>query len=91
MEIPQDIVDRILDELQDDTSTLKICSLVSRSFLPTCRRHIYSTLDLLRTDPVKCSAQVKIMEHILAVNPDIALLIHISRLQQYFATSPPPY
>lgn len=76
LEIPQEIVDRILDELQDDIPTLKICSFVSRSFLPTCRRHIYSTLDLMCTDPVKHSDKMKFVEQVLVHNPDIAHLIH---------------
>ena len=76
LEIPQEIVDRILDELQDDIPTLKICSLVSRSFLPTCRRHIYSTLDLMYSNPAKHSGKIKFAEDILSRNPDIAPLIH---------------
>lgn len=42
----QELVDGILDHLRDDVRALKKCSLVSKSFLPTAQRHLFSTLDL---------------------------------------------
>ena len=46
IDLPQEITDRILDELRRDILSLKSCSHVSRSFLPTCQRHIFYAVDL---------------------------------------------
>ncbi|KAF8968605.1 hypothetical protein BDZ97DRAFT_1755263 [Flammula alnicola] len=44
--LPPDIIITILDELalNNDTASLKACSLVSRSFVPLCQKHIFHTL-----------------------------------------------
>ena len=46
--IPQDIVDEILDHLAADSDfeSLRACALVSRSWAPSCRRHLFHTADL---------------------------------------------
>ncbi|KAK0209266.1 hypothetical protein DFS33DRAFT_521482 [Desarmillaria ectypa] len=50
--IPQEIIDAIIDEVQDISpslyrhSNLSCCSLVSRSFLPRCRKHLFSSIIL---------------------------------------------
>ena len=51
-DIPQDIIDTVLDELTHDTDTLKQCSTVSRSFFwPSCKHLFRSiTLDNLKKD-----------------------------------------
>ena len=45
---PQDIIDEILDHLAADSDfeSLRACVLVSRSWVPSCRRHLFHTLDL---------------------------------------------
>ena len=41
--VPQEIVDEILDHLAADFDfrSLKLCALVSRSWVPSCRRHLF--------------------------------------------------
>ena len=44
---PQDIVDEVLDYLTVDphhTHSLRSCSLVSKSWVPPCRRHLFHTI-----------------------------------------------
>ncbi|KAG7452995.1 uncharacterized protein BT62DRAFT_925537 [Guyanagaster necrorhizus] len=42
--LPQEIVDQITDELQEDFTTLKACALVSRSWKDSSQRHIFSDI-----------------------------------------------
>ncbi|KAK0430675.1 hypothetical protein EV421DRAFT_1912619 [Armillaria borealis] len=44
--LPQELVDRIIDEARDDTPTLQSCSLVSHTFLPRTRVHLFETIGL---------------------------------------------
>jgi len=48
--IPQDVVDEILDHLAADSNfeSLRACALVSRSWIPSCRRYLFHTADLTR-------------------------------------------
>ena len=42
--IPQEIIDEILDCLTADLRSLRSCALVSKSWLPSCRRHLFHTI-----------------------------------------------
>ncbi|KAK0502718.1 hypothetical protein EDD18DRAFT_603972 [Armillaria luteobubalina] len=42
--LPQEIIDQITDELQEDFSTLKACALVSRPWKESSQRHIFSDI-----------------------------------------------
>ncbi|SJL18049.1 uncharacterized protein ARMOST_21620 [Armillaria ostoyae] len=44
--LPQELVDRIIDESSDDIPTLQSCSLVSHTFLPRTRVHLFKTIGL---------------------------------------------
>ncbi len=44
--LPQELVDRIIDEASDDIPTLQSCSLVSHTFLPRTRVHLFETIGL---------------------------------------------
>ena len=48
LEIPQDIIDEILDHITDDGSrsrpSLLSCSLVSKSWVAPCRRHLFRSI-----------------------------------------------
>ena len=45
-DLPTEILARILEYFQDDLSSLKTFSLISRPFLSLCRKHLFSTLRL---------------------------------------------
>ena len=40
--VPGEIFDRILDHLHASPITLRVCMLVSREWVPTCRLHLYT-------------------------------------------------
>jgi len=44
--IPQEIIDEILDHLAADSdfTSLRSCALVSKSWVPSCRRHLFHTV-----------------------------------------------
>ena len=41
---PQEIVDWILDHLATDSRSLRSCALVSKSWVPSCQRHLFNTI-----------------------------------------------
>ncbi|KAF8877360.1 hypothetical protein BD779DRAFT_1677352 [Infundibulicybe gibba] len=43
---PSEIVDLVIDQLEQDKTTLEVCSLVCRSWLPRARHHLFSTFDI---------------------------------------------
>ncbi|KAJ7454567.1 hypothetical protein B0H11DRAFT_2069063 [Mycena galericulata] len=40
-DLPQELVAKIIAEFRDDTANLRSCALVSRSFLPWSRLHLF--------------------------------------------------
>ena len=50
-DLPTEILDRILEYFQDDASSLKTFSLISRPFLSICRKRLFSTLCLNSLGP----------------------------------------
>ena len=51
--VPQEIADEILDHLSadpDSSLSLQSCSLVSKSWVPSCRRHLFHTIVLAPMD-----------------------------------------
>ncbi|KZT07926.1 uncharacterized protein LAESUDRAFT_724403 [Laetiporus sulphureus 93-53] len=45
--LPTEICDYILDHLWDDHKTLKVCSLVTREWLPTTRKHLFDFVGII--------------------------------------------
>jgi hypothetical protein len=43
--LPNELIDRIIDHLYDDLTTLRCCTLVAKSFLPSSRLHLFITRD----------------------------------------------
>lgn len=50
--LPNEIIGIIVDELRDDTQTLRACSTVSSLFYHFCKRHLYRTINLDTPDKV---------------------------------------
>ncbi|KAJ7704024.1 hypothetical protein B0H17DRAFT_1326736 [Mycena rosella] len=57
---PQELIDRILDDLHDDEPSLVQCSLVCRAWLPTTRYHLFSDL-MLERQPSKDTALLELL------------------------------
>lgn len=49
----QELLDFILDHLHYDPESLKRCSIASRSLLPTCQRHLFSTYQITQSNVAK--------------------------------------
>ncbi|KAK0493211.1 hypothetical protein EDD18DRAFT_432636 [Armillaria luteobubalina] len=49
LSMPQELIDYTLDFLHDDVPTLRVCTLVSRAFLPRSRYYIYSNVFIVPT------------------------------------------
>ncbi|KAJ3818368.1 hypothetical protein F5878DRAFT_665668 [Lentinula raphanica] len=49
-QLPQELIDRLVDEFQDDCTNLKVLSLVGRSWLPRARYHLFRSLTLTPQD-----------------------------------------
>ncbi|RDB30376.1 hypothetical protein Hypma_007059 [Hypsizygus marmoreus] len=72
LEVPQDIIDTILDELDQDKSTLSACSLVSKSFGLPCQKHLYKKIQIILFQPPnKEHDRIEQLRDILKVNPFI--------------------
>lgn len=44
MDLPQELIDRIIDDLRHDPPSLKSCSLVAQSWTPRSRQHLFATV-----------------------------------------------
>ncbi|KAF8877363.1 hypothetical protein BD779DRAFT_113803 [Infundibulicybe gibba] len=44
--LPSEIFDLVIDQLKEDRTTLMVCSLVCRSWLPRTRHHLFSTFSV---------------------------------------------
>lgn len=51
--LPQELIDEILDHLAKDVTTLRLCSLVKKSWIYPSRRHLFNTLFLTPINVVK--------------------------------------
>ncbi|PBK59439.1 hypothetical protein ARMSODRAFT_798574 [Armillaria solidipes] len=79
-DLPQEIIDAIVDEFFVDTTTLRLCSTLCRSFSSRARANLFQTIHLT---PNKCSK----FESICLCSPDIPSLVkHISFSE--FSTNP---
>ncbi|KAJ7493543.1 hypothetical protein FB451DRAFT_1387708 [Mycena latifolia] len=58
-DFPQELIDRVLDDLYDDNHSLVQCSLVCRAFLPATRYHLFAELHLERA-PTKSSTLLEL-------------------------------
>jgi hypothetical protein len=67
--IPQELIDKVIDQLHADTNTLKTCAVVSHSFLHSSRKHLFFSIDI---GPSMSSQR---LYRVLKLQPDIAPLI----------------
>ena len=43
--LPQELLDEIMDHLADDPTSLRRCSMVARTFVSSCRRHLFRRIE----------------------------------------------
>ncbi|KAJ7151348.1 hypothetical protein C8R43DRAFT_951160 [Mycena crocata] len=94
---PEELFDLVIDHLFDDLDSLRACALVTSSFLPSSRSHIFSHL---RVGPVDQEHSVDELHEILAKFPYLAARVeslhlwdHIMRrhswIEEYAASVAP--
>ncbi|KAK7448795.1 hypothetical protein VKT23_013525 [Stygiomarasmius scandens] len=76
MMLPQELVDTIIDFLFDDKDSLNSCALVSKSWLPSSRFHLFHTVALASTDTDKRRR----LHDLITANPHIGNCIHYLQL-----------
>lgn len=69
--VPQDIIETIIDEFQDDTKALQACALVSSAFCARSQNHIYSRMKL----NIYEGARIIQLSNTLSIHPHIALYV----------------
>ncbi|KAK0205759.1 hypothetical protein DFS33DRAFT_1380842 [Desarmillaria ectypa] len=84
VDLPLELWDRIIDELANDTKALLACSLVSRSFYPRTRFHLFSTF---RVYPVPQRHLARLVSF-WDISPHIPLYIHTFHFSTVFLTEP---
>jgi hypothetical protein len=86
MRIPQELVERVLENLDDSIDTLATCALVSRSWLPAARYHLYATLPLITVDT--CYKLLLTLQGNRALIPLIRLIsLHGERVYAIFVNA----
>ncbi|KAJ7874222.1 hypothetical protein B0H14DRAFT_2569394 [Mycena olivaceomarginata] len=81
MHVPQELVDLIVDDLHDDTPSLKLCSLIARAFTSPAQTLLFKKIEIL---PPKPDAQgsrsrdspCQRFHNILTSSPHLAPLVH---------------
>ncbi|KAJ7868776.1 hypothetical protein B0H14DRAFT_3583553 [Mycena olivaceomarginata] len=81
MHVPQELVDLIVDGLHDDTPSLKLCSLIARTFTSPAQTLLFNKIEIL---PPKPDAQgsrsrespCQRFHDILTLSPHLAPLVH---------------
>jgi len=53
LRLAQELLDSIIDHLHYDSVSLKRCALASKSLLPTCQRHLFSTYQVTESNMKK--------------------------------------
>jgi hypothetical protein len=81
MDLPQELVDKIVSEFQDDPPSLRTCALISPAFVPWSRMHLFSTVRLIARNVYAFRALVE-------SSPDVAS--YVRRLDFPLTTSFPP-
>ena len=76
MDIPQDIIDNVIEAIGDDTHLLKQCSLVSSSFLRPSRKQLFSRISISDNT---CQG----IHQLLVQNPDIRSFVKAITLTEY--------
>ncbi|KAJ7306770.1 hypothetical protein DFH08DRAFT_514113 [Mycena albidolilacea] len=70
MDLPQELVDTILDNIHDDVPSLKSCSLAARTFVISARKHIFKKIEILSS-----SDAAQRFYELLCSSPHIAPLV----------------
>ncbi|KAJ7450848.1 hypothetical protein FB451DRAFT_716663 [Mycena latifolia] len=73
--IPQELVDLIVDNLQDDISTLKCCSLTARAFVSSSQRHMFRKIQITPPPLDNSQSSCQKLCKLLSSSPHVAPLV----------------
>ncbi|KAJ7131707.1 hypothetical protein C8R43DRAFT_657570 [Mycena crocata] len=83
MQLPQELLDLIVEEIPDDLSTFKACSLTSRAFVTSARARLFHTVRLLppsRYPTAKETTPCQKFYKLLSSCPHLAVLVKDLRI-----------
>ncbi|CCM03808.1 uncharacterized protein FIBRA_05956 [Fibroporia radiculosa] len=83
-ELPQELVDQVIDHLWDDFVSLAACSLTCHAWLPSSRTHLFRHVDL--DSPSACFR----FQQLLKTSPKIAPFVRKVRVRSYSLSQKPP-
>ena len=75
-DFPIEIIERIIDDLENDIAALKAVSETCHALLPICRKHLFRCIDLSPRGPLS----LKNLSQLLRYNPDIGLYVRELKL-----------
>ena len=75
-DFPIEIIERIIDDLENDIAALTAVSETCHALLPICRKHLFRCIDLSPRGPLS----LKNLSQLLRYNPDIGLYVRKLKL-----------
>lgn len=84
--VAQELLDLVLDHLHCDSETLKRCALASKSLLPTCQRHLFSTFQISDPDTTRLAKLFVPSQHKSSDEEDAPLQARIADLLNAYTT-----
>ncbi|PBK64901.1 uncharacterized protein ARMOST_12347 [Armillaria ostoyae] len=86
LSLPPEVIDQIIDYNYDDVPTLQSCALACRSFLPSCRVHLFSEVVLVHNSAIRhCDIHGRLYScenflQLLEEAPWVAVLVKVLEL-----------
>jgi hypothetical protein len=81
-DLPQEILDEIVENFVRHTGRIANLSLTCRAFLPRCQRHLFSTIQLLANGPAR---RDRVMEFASIIKrPSCPIGTYVRQLRMYF-------
>ncbi|RDB15525.1 hypothetical protein Hypma_004265 [Hypsizygus marmoreus] len=82
-ELPNEVIHIIIDQLQDEESYLKMCSLVSKQFVSRAQKHLFCTIELLFPQRFTHHPARALLD-IFDINPSLARHVENLDIVDYF-------
>ncbi|KAJ7677249.1 hypothetical protein B0H17DRAFT_121586 [Mycena rosella] len=90
MALPQELIDIVTDNIQNDPVTLKACSYAASSFRRSSQRHLFSRIKLLPPRSAKRSTPCEKFHEVLASAPHLASYVRCLEILEGYDTDGKP-
>jgi hypothetical protein len=80
-QIPQEIIDQVIDHLYDDWETLRTCALVCRAWVPSSRYHLFGVVNIYALEyeqPGRYSSLIGHLDHPLCTFAPSVRVLYIT-------------